>query len=77
MKYDKSTLVSAWKRRSCQDMNAAVLLHEQGDLEETSLFHLQQCAEKGLKAYLVHCEINFPHTHDLSRLVYIASQEDA
>jgi len=40
------------------------LISEDG-LRETTLFHLQQAIEKALKAYLVWCEVNFPHTHDL------------
>jgi hypothetical protein len=45
MKYDKDTLVSAWRRRSCQDLNAAVLLHEQGDLSRLVYIASQKDAE--------------------------------
>ena len=32
-------------------------------------YHAQQCAEKYLKAYLVFHGIDFPYTHNLSRLL--------
>lgn len=35
----------------------------------TALFHLQQCAEKSLKAYLVHKKGLLIKTHDLPRLI--------
>lgn len=32
-------------------------------------YHAQQCAEKSLKAYLVSHRIDFPYTHNISRLL--------
>lgn len=32
-------------------------------------YHAQQCAEKSLKAYLVFHRIDFPYTHNISRLL--------
>jgi HEPN domain-containing protein len=32
-------------------------------------YHAQQCAEKYLKAYLVFKKIDFPYTHNISRLL--------
>ena len=32
-------------------------------------FHAQQCVEKCLKAYLVHREVDFPYTHNISYLL--------
>jgi HEPN domain-containing protein len=37
-------------------------------------YHAQQCAEKYLKAYLVFCSIDFPYSHNLSRLIELAQQ---
>ncbi len=37
-------------------------------------YHAQQCAEKHLKAYLVFRRLDFPFTHNLSRLIEIAHQ---
>ncbi|MFH1098098.1 MAG: HEPN domain-containing protein [Candidatus Desantisbacteria bacterium] len=32
-------------------------------------YHAQQCVEKYLKAYLVHRKVDFPYTHNISRLL--------
>lgn len=37
-------------------------------------YHAQQCAEKALKAYLVRHRIDFPYTHNISRLLEICSK---
>ena len=37
-------------------------------------YHAQQCAEKSLKAYLVRHRIDFPYTHNISRLLEICSK---
>jgi HEPN domain-containing protein len=42
----------------------------------TALFHIQQCAEKALKAYMVFKKNSFIKTHDLGRLVDICMQMD-
>lgn len=77
MKHDKAALVASWKRRSCQDLKAANVLISEDGMRETTLFHLQQSIEKALKAYLIWCSVNFPHTHDLELLVDIAREKDA
>jgi HEPN domain-containing protein len=38
-------------------------------------FHAQQCAEKHLKAYLVFRGIDFPYTHNISRLLELCGEE--
>ncbi len=77
MKRNKATLVASWKRRSGQDIKAAELLNSEEGMREITLFHLQQALEKALKAYLIWCEVNFPHTHDLELLLDIARRKDA
>lgn len=42
----------------------------------TALFHVQQCAEKALKAYMVFKKNSFTKTHDLVRLIDICMQID-
>ena len=42
----------------------------------TTLFHIQQCAEKSLKAYLVFKKGSVIKTHDLVRLVDICMELD-
>ncbi len=36
-------------------------------------YHAQQCAEKALKAFLVRHRIDFPYTHNISRLLELCS----
>lgn len=36
--------------------------------------HAQQCAEKHLKAYLVHNSIDFPYTHNIARLLELCAE---
>ncbi len=38
-------------------------------------YHAQQCAEKSLKAVLVLQGIDFPYTHDLSRLIRLCPKD--
>ena len=37
-------------------------------------YHAQQCAEKHLKAYLVHKCIDFPYTHNIARLLELCAE---
>ena len=37
-------------------------------------FHAQQCAEKSLKAYLIFRDIDFPYTHDISKLIRLCGK---
>jgi HEPN domain-containing protein len=38
-------------------------------------YHAQQCAEKHLKAYLVYQGIDFPYTHNISRLLELCAEK--
>lgn len=38
-------------------------------------YHTQQCAEKYLKAYLVHRRVDFPYTHNISRLLELCAEQ--
>lgn len=38
-------------------------------------YHAQQCAEKYLKGYLVSHQIDFPYTHNISRLVELCVEQ--
>ena len=38
-------------------------------------YHAQQSAEKCLKSFLVFHNIDFPHTHDISRLLELCAQK--
>ena len=37
-------------------------------------YHAQQCAEKHLKAYLVHKSIDFPYTHNIAILLELCAE---
>lgn len=37
-------------------------------------YHAQQCAEKHLKAYLVHQSVDFPYTHNIARLLELCAE---
>lgn len=38
-------------------------------------YHAQQCAEKYLKAFLVYHKIDFPYTHNISRLLELCAEK--
>jgi len=62
-------------RKSAADLSSAKVLliafnEGQNELDlEIIFFHLQQCAEKLIKALLDFNKIKFPHTHDLKDLI--------
>ena len=64
------------------DLSAANILHnsfKEGNTEldlEVICFHLQQCAEKLLKATLSKNQIDYPKVHDLETLLTIISNND-
>jgi HEPN domain-containing protein len=63
-------LVREWVLKSDEDWRAAeILLSDTCPLVTPSLFHLQQCAEKLLKALLIQRNIGFERRHDLSYLL--------
>ena len=61
------------------DLIAAKTLFENTypKLLDICCFHCQQCAEKALKAYLLHKEIDPPKIHDLNELRRLCAQEDS
>jgi len=67
----------AWLERARSDLALArVALQTPGVLAADACFHAQQCAEKALKALLVHRGIAFPRTHVLEMLLDIAQASD-
>jgi len=63
------------------DFNTAKLVmdsFEKGEIEldlEIVMFHLQQSAEKFLKALIDYNNIKFPHTHDIEDLIILIKEE--
>lgn len=63
-----------WVQKAESDFKAAGLLLKAGDdyLFQVA-FHAQQAAEKYLKAFLVWHQIEFPKTHDIGKLITLAT----
>lgn len=67
---------AAWLAKSDEDRLAAEwLLQSEAPLTLASAFHIQQCAEKLLKALLVEEGRTFEKKHDLPYLLERASQD--
>ncbi len=64
-------LVKQWLEKAESDYLVFQQLLKMGDSCpcDAVSFHAQQCAEKYLKARLVHLSINFPKTHDIGEIV--------
>jgi len=59
-----------WLQRARSDLQLGrAALNTRGVLPEDAAFHAQQCAEKALKALLLHNEISFPKTHAIEVLL--------
>ena len=63
-----------WLSIAQEDLASAKLLSHEPFM--TALFHIQQCAEKALKAYIVLKKNSFIRTHDLGRLVDVCMEID-
>jgi HEPN domain-containing protein len=79
MQKDKniSGVVREWVQKAENDITAAANTLKMGDdgPMDTVCFHVQQCAEKYIKALLVWKGIPFPKTHNLSLLVTLLPPE--
>jgi HEPN domain-containing protein len=63
-------LVRQWLKKAEEDFGVAeLLLAERVPYLSTVGFHLQQAAEKYLKALLVRHQVEFPKTHNLGKLL--------
>ena len=71
----KPDLVQGWIRKAESDMLAMQATRQAGAMD-ACCFHAQQAAEKLLKAYLIHNDVEFPFTHNLAKLVGLAAQTD-
>ncbi len=65
--------VTQWKQKAEADWKTVTILLESQDApKDVICFHCQQYVEKLIKAVLTACEIEFPKTHDLRRLLQLA-----
>jgi HEPN domain-containing protein len=73
----KKLLVSEWIIKAENDLGLAELaIANKPEYKDLICFHCQQSAEKYLKAYLIHLNINFKKSHSLNYLLdLIAGQE--
>ena len=74
---DRRDLVRGWLRKADSDLVAATLALDAEAALDTSCFHAQQAAEKLLKAYLLAFGVDFPFTHNLTRLLALCQVRDA
>jgi len=71
-------LVQQWLVKAKHDLAAAQLIAGAADpYLDMALFHLQQAAEKAVKAYLAFRNQPFRKTHDMEELVSLAATLDA
>jgi HEPN domain-containing protein len=68
----------AMLRMARKDFNALTgMLDNTLFADEIFGFHVQQAIEKGLKAWLCACEVAYPPTHDLARLLTLLENTGA
>lgn len=66
----REQFVRQWLKKAEEDFNAAKSLLGYGDsFTSTVCFHCQQAAEKFLKAFLTHHQVEFPKTHDVGEIL--------
>jgi HEPN domain-containing protein len=60
----------SWLKHARSDLQLGrAALRTRGVMPEDACFHAQQCAEKALKALLLHLKIPFPKTHSIEVLL--------
>ena len=70
-------IVGDWVHKADQDIRAAeALLLQDPPLLYPSCFHSQQTAEKYLKAYLTHRQVEFPKTHSIREIIDLVRTVD-
>ena len=72
---DKRDVVRGWLRKAESDEKAIKASLDAG-VFDIACFHAQQAAEKALKAYLAYAGVDFPFTHNLSKLTDSCSAVD-
>ena len=69
----KAQLVRNWLTKAQHDLTSArVLAASNPPLLDTAIYHCQQAAEKAVKGYLVFCDQEVEHVHDLEVLIRAA-----
>jgi HEPN domain-containing protein len=65
-----------WLYKAENDVESAAVLFN-AKLNDTSIYHTQQCAEKALKGYIVYKGVLAPKTHDLDKLLDLCKHFDS
>jgi len=76
-KRTRADLANAWLRKAASDLATVEACLAAGRGLDAACFHCQQAAEKALKAFLIARDQDFPHTHDLQRLVALCAKVEA
>ncbi|HEY74875.1 MAG TPA: HEPN domain-containing protein [Thermoflexia bacterium] len=77
MNYDRQLMVSNWVRKAENDLKIG--RGEMGTPDPATdmvCFHMQQCVEKYLKAYLTLQGREFRRTHDIAELIELCKDAD-
>jgi len=69
-------LLSQWLDKAARDLKLTRHLVSAGEYNEAVCFHAQQAAEKYIKAFLVHHQVEFPKTHDIEELLDLVETRD-
>jgi HEPN domain-containing protein len=74
----KSELVKTWLIKAKNDLGSANLLACGSETYyDTAIYHCQQAAEKALKAFLVHHNVEFEKVHNLNILIELCMEIDS
>jgi HEPN domain-containing protein len=68
--------LTAWLEKAAEDLNTVEILWDEDGPNTVICFHCQQCAEKALKSFLVAQKKEPPKTHDLEKLLSLATEID-
>ncbi len=72
---ERTDLVRGWLRKAASDLLAVDACLDAGALD-AACFHAHQSVEKHLKAYLIHGGLEFPYTHNLTKLIELCAGSD-
>ena len=73
---ERADLVAGWLKKAESDLLAVEATLHAAALD-AACFHAQQAAEKFLKAFLCHTGRDFPHSHNLAKLVELCRRADS
>jgi HEPN domain-containing protein len=72
----RQELTRQWLEKAEDDWRLCHRLATDSSYAEATAFHAQQAVEKYLKAFLTWHQVEFPKTHDIKRLLKLASARD-